>query len=304
MLVVLLLGVLIGWLLAPRCHNKTCTSGDGTVSGEGGASSGKGSPMKLSPGDGSGDPPSGSGHASGAVRAGGGGMAGDNGGGVDSDGGRAGGHNGDGPGGQQGGDSGDPLGSEVARHAQGLDTQGAGSTAQGTGAPAGKLLTAPDFTYDKTGLPHYPNAQQVQSALFYRNPADTQNWSSSVGITTADSFDTVVAWYKAQLPPGWQADVIGDMQQLKQQLSMQNIAAMLSAAAQEDADSGNATAGDAAASAGTAPGRAATPAPTDPSQRQRVAVFKPPAGAPGRPTLLVSQHGDQAVAVMLGAKNP
>src|SRR5579883_2200027 len=217
MLLVLLLGVLIGWLLAPRCHSKSCASGDGTVSSDGGPGGGKGAPMKLNQGDGSGDPPSGSGHASGAVAGGGGGTGGDSGGGSDAAGGRAGKGDG-GDGGQKDADSGDALGSQVARQAQGLDNPGSGSTADVQGAPAGKLLTAPDFTYDKTGLPHYPNTSQVQSALFYCNPADTQSWSSSVGITTTDSFETVVAWYKAQLPAGWQADVIGDMQQLKQQL--------------------------------------------------------------------------------------
>lgn len=127
MLAVLLLGVLIGWLLAPRCNSKSCASGDGTVSSDGGASGGKGAPMKLNQGEGSGDAPGGSGHASGAVKSGGGGSGGDSGGGADA----ARGHDGQGDGGgggQRDADSGDPLDSAVARHAQGLDAAGGGAS--------------------------------------------------------------------------------------------------------------------------------------------------------------------------------
>ncbi len=65
---------------------------------------------------------------------------------------------------------------------------------------AKKVLSAHDFTYDRTGLPRYPDATQaVSSALSYDVPDKVDAYSSACGIVTGSSFDDVVAWYRNEL---------------------------------------------------------------------------------------------------------
>ena len=98
-----------------------------------------------------------------------------------------------------------------------------------------------------------------------------------------------MAWYKAQLPKGWQSDDIADLNQVKQQFTVENIGKMLAAA--------GATGG-----AGTgAP--AAAPAPSDPTAREAVALFKAPPGTAGQPGVLIEQHGEQPVRVLMSARS-
>ena len=49
-------------------------------------------------------------------------------------------------------------------------------------------------------------------------------------IVTSDSFDNVVSWYKGQMPAGWHASVIGDMDAMKKALSPDAIKNMISGA--------------------------------------------------------------------------
>jgi hypothetical protein len=208
---VFLLGILLGWLLSPRCH--VCSGGDSRVTGDQISGTGSGPHSKISIGRGSGRSGGGSSEADGDTQ--GHGHTGDAQGAAGSA--AAGGGKGDGEGGggklQGGKDASDPLRTAVLRTAEGLDPAADESPDDGHDTPTGKVLSAPDFTYDRTALPRYPNTLQVQSALTYPQPDNSQLWNNSVGITTADSFDTVVAWYRTQLPAGWQAEVMGDMQQ-------------------------------------------------------------------------------------------
>lgn len=67
--------------------------------------------------------------------------------------------------------------------------------------PPGTVVVAKDFSYDSTGLPRYSSGvQSVASGL----STDTlqHRKSSLAAIVTNDSFDSVVTWYKSQVPAG------------------------------------------------------------------------------------------------------
>ena len=187
-------------------------------------------------------------------------------------------------------DAEDALRTAVIRGAAGDPPDGDGRDVAPPAEVAGKVLSAPDFTYDKTGLPRYAGAvQSVQSALVYAKADDPAHFGTSAGIVTGDSFETVVAWYKAQLPRGWQSDEIADLNQVKQQFTAENIGKMLAAAG---ANGG----------AGTdAP--AAAPAASDPSAREAIVLFKAPPGTAGKPGILIEQHGEQPVRVLMSARS-
>jgi hypothetical protein len=84
-----------------------------------------------------------------------------------------------------------------------------------------KSLVAYDFTYDKTDLPRYPdNVREAASSISYALDPKTGEHSgpygTGAGIVTSSSFDGVVAWYRNNLPAGWQSSSIGDFAQLAQ----------------------------------------------------------------------------------------
>ena len=70
------------------------------------------------------------------------------------------------------------------------------------------MLAAKDFSYFSTGLPHYASSVQgVASGVV----ADTlrQKKISQAVIFTNDPFDSVVTWYKSQVPAGMARAVHG-----------------------------------------------------------------------------------------------
>jgi hypothetical protein len=155
--------------------------------------------------------------------------------------------------------------------------------------PMVKSFTSRDFTYDKTGLPRYPDAvKAVASTVTYEPAGQTDIYSTGAAIVTDSSFDTVVAWYQKNLPGGWQSSTVGDFGQLgatAKQLSPENMLKMLSAGAQN---------GAAADSFTPAP-------PTAAADRIRISIFKPPAGAKNAPAIMIVQKGDRPVEALLQA---
>jgi hypothetical protein len=149
-----------------------------------------------------------------------------------------------------------------------------------------KVLSAPDFRYDKTGLPRYPDANTaVSSAMSYDVEGRTDQYHSSSGILTNGSFDDVVSWYRKNLPPGWSNSTISDLNRLgavAQQLSPDKIMQMM--AAQSDAT--------AVKSAAETPATATT-------DRTRLSLFAPPAGTKGELGVMIVQKGDQPVEIMM-----
>jgi predicted nucleic acid-binding Zn ribbon protein len=329
LILVFLLGLWLGHLMAPKCPPcpappRTGAGGGGGGGGGGGhpgaPAGGKGSP---SPGGGAGG--SGSGRVLGdGGRANGGGGSGSAGSGQgtgEMDGGGTGGGNGvtvghgndgsgagsdgsDDGGGGQGGKSklGDgPNGPDSDQKAKLMQSgvwrlaAGGPLSPDGTDVPQGqgkeasiKVLSAADFRYDKTGLPRYPDANtSISSAMSYDVPGSTDKYHSSSGILTTSPFDDVVSWYRKSLPPGWSNSTISDLNRLgavAQALSPDKIMQMV--AAPNDAPP--------AKSVGDIPATAA-------ADRMRLSMFKPPAGTKGDLGVLVVQHGDQPVEILMKA---
>jgi len=172
------------------------------------------------------------------------------------------------------------LGSAVIR-GLGSDSRGWGTTAANDRVdPAMDTVTAPNFTYDLTGLPRYSHVTRTMSGLSTRKdiPADT---GTVAAMLTADSFDSVASWYHTHVPPGWHESKMSNMEQMAAQLSPQNIAKMLSAYVN------GAPAGD------------SSPTPTDSAPGHSIAIWTAPdndahhyrgimvATAPGEPTQVV-----------------
>jgi hypothetical protein len=276
--VLFLLGVLIGWWLAtkgPQCSPPPkLTPGDGTPMGSGGAGSAGGSPQKLGKGGGG----AGGGGLSadgGSTKPGGSGRGGP----TDADGDLSGG-GGSGGGGADDSAKGDSptgdtqLGDRVIKLAAGQPLAGApdqeGPLAKD---PANKSMMAPDFTYDKTGLPRYPNSvQKVASAQAF-DKGGSGAFGSSVAIATGDDFDKVVAWYQSRMPWGWKSQTVGDF------------------------------AGMAAKFRALVPGSSDTPPEPDPAGGDKIqlSIFIPPAGATGNPGIMITKKGDQPVLVLMKA---
>jgi hypothetical protein len=163
------------------------------------------------------------------------------------------------------------------------------ATAQSPGKDVSiQTLSAPDFTYDKTGLPRYLDSNKaVFSAMSYDMPGRTDTYGSSSGIVTGSAFDDVVSWYRKSLPPGWSNSTVSDLNRLgavAQALSPDKIMQML--AAPNDAAP--------AKSVGEIPATAA-------ADRMRLSMFSPPPGTKGDLGVMVVQHGDQPVAIMMKA---
>lgn len=290
---VFLLGVLLGWLLAPRSRCPGQTLGDGTVTGSAQSSRGAGPPGRLGTGKGEGSGGGGSGRASGDTKAGGGGGDAT---GESADAGGRGAGSGNTPAGSGDGrkheDAEDTLARELAKYAEGADSTGRAEAAQSGPEVTGRVRMAHDFTYDMTGLPRYPDGvQEVVSSIAYKDPQDASQYHTSVAIVTGDSFDIVVAWYRGHLPRGWQDQTIGDLSQLAQQLTAQNLARTLTSASGDES-------GDAATAA-----NGTTQVSSDPAARMQIAVFSPPAGTQGQPGVMIAKKGDQPVRVMMKARS-
>jgi hypothetical protein len=331
LLLVFLLGLWLGHLMAPKCPRCPAppTAGTGGGGGNGGGGGG-GHPGAGAGGKGSPDPGGGGGGGgSGRVMGdggrvngtGGGGSAGSgqgtgemagggrgDGNGVTEghgyDGSAAGSEGSDDGGGGQGGKStlaegpnGPDSDQEAKRMQSGVWRLAAGgplspdgsdlSQSQGKDASI-KVLSAPDFRYDKTGLPRYPDANKsVSSAISYDVQGSTDKYASSSGILTTSPFDDVVSWYRKSLPPGWSSSTISDLNRLgavAQALSPDKIMQMV--AAPTDA----------------APAKSVGDIPaTGAADRMRLSMFAPPAGTKGDLGVLVVQHGDQPVEVLMKA---
>ncbi|HJU07841.1 MAG TPA: hypothetical protein VJ727_05095, partial [Rhodanobacteraceae bacterium] len=77
----------------------------------------------------------------------------------------------------------------------------------GASKPADKVVAALDYRYDKSGLPHYPNAIKVASGTDAAQAAaaagpNSKNFSVTE-IITDDPPDVAAAWYHDHLPAGW-----------------------------------------------------------------------------------------------------
>jgi hypothetical protein len=159
-------------------------------------------------------------------------------------------------------------------------------------APSGKeasvkVLTAPDFRYDKTNLPRYPDSvTAVSSAISYPSDGRTDSYQTSAGIVTSSSFDTVVDWYRKHLPPGWQDMTIGDFSALAKQLSTNNIMNVI------------ASAGNSAPQPATAAATGAT------AEKVSIAMFRPPTGTNSNAGVMIVKKGDHPVETFLKAKIP
>jgi len=80
-------------------------------------------------------------------------------------------------------------------------------TGLGTSKPAEKVVAALDYRYDKSGLPHYPNAIRVASGTDAAVAAaaagpNSKNFSVTE-IITDDPPEIAAAWYHDHLPAGW-----------------------------------------------------------------------------------------------------
>ncbi len=148
-----------------------------------------------------------------------------------------------------------------------------------------KVLMAHDFRYDKTNLPRYPDSvTSMASAISYPPGDRTDSYGTSSGIVTSSSFDTVVDWYRKNLPPGWHDTTIRDFGSLAKQLSPENIMKMIGSQA------GGSTA---------QPGSAAPAAP--PPEKLKISIFRPPAGSKADTGVMIIQKGDQPVQAFMQA---
>jgi hypothetical protein len=255
-----LLGVLIGWLLAPRC--RSCTGSTPSAAAGGGAKlSGDAEPDKLGSGplhDARGDKPLGP-------------------------------------------DSGPaPPGDDAVGSSQKLSDhpsppanpnpkreEGAGPDSKDVpDPPPGQVLKASDFRYDKTGLPRYAQSVSTTTSTLY-HAAGSAAYHSTAGIMTSSRFEDVVDWYKAQLPAGWNAQVVGDVGALAQQVSIGNILNTLTAATQNKG----------VTPSNALPSTARTSAPS--ANTQSVAMFSPPPDSVGNPSILIQQNIDNTVEITM-----
>lgn len=233
LIVAFIVGFLLAWFLkkCPQPGAGGGGGGGGSVSGGGGGPASKGSPVKLGQGSG---PPGGGGGGGGAgsIR-GGGNPPGDGSGDADlpsgtSPSGKP--NQGDDPPGLEGTPP-DVTGA-LMKQLNGGDMSYGGKVNDSTppdAPPPGPVLTAKDFSYDSTGLPRYSSGVQgVASGV----ATDTVHHKKSTlaAIVTNDSFDSVVTWYKGQVPAGWSAQSMGDIGAVSKALSPQSIMGMLSGA--------------------------------------------------------------------------
>ena len=260
-LLVFLLGILVGWWLAPRC--KSCGEVTPSAAAGGGA--------KLSGDAGPGKRDSGPLHDA----------KGDKTMGADS---------GQAPPGEKAVGHSPPVAEQPTRAGeQDLNhVDGAGPDAAGVpDLLSGQTLKATDFRYDKTGLPRY--AQSVATtASTLSHDIGSSNYHSTATIETSSRFEDVVAWYKAQLPQGWSAQVVGDVGALAQQVSVGNILSALTAAKPD-----------------STPKPDSAPRPDSATTRPQsaaalsVAMFAPPPNTAGDPLVMIQQGTDHTVRITM-----
>ena len=177
----------------------------------------------------------------------------------------------------------------VAQLAQGVAPYGVAMNApQPDLTTRSKSSVAYDFTYDKTGLPRYPdNVREVASSISYLLDSKTGERSgplgTGAGIVTSSSFDEVVDWYRKNLPGGWQSSSIGDFAQLAQPIQGPggDLMKLLK---------------------GEMPGAAPSNGNANPAApKVRVALFKAPVGRAGSPdsTIMIIQKEDKPVSIYL-----
>jgi hypothetical protein len=148
-------------------------------------------------------------------------------------------------------------------------------------AADGDTLAAPDFSYDKTGLPRYPDAVSgVVSAYTYGPGGQQDVKGSSVAIVTGSTFDTAVDWYLKNLSAGWHAQTVGDFNALAQQFSPENLGKMLGMGASAD------------------PQTASTPAPPAGPQI-KLSIFTPPKGTANNPGVMIVQKDQEPVKILM-----
>jgi zinc-ribbon domain len=290
-----LLGLWLG--RGPAAKKPICGGPATAESGPGKLIQGPGKPMKVGRG-GPGDPPDFSGGGGQMKIPRGNGLDGP---GVDGDGDDAGGGGGGkGPMADSGDStppdgSGDQLKHDLRKFAQGkgLPDSGDADDKDSKPLPQGKSYSANDFTYDKTNLPRYPDeVSAVVSSISYPPDGGTDIYSTGAGIVASSSFDTVVSWYRQNLPPGWHDMTVGNLQQLSKQLSVQSITQMLGQPP-----------GDAAAGAGDSSAAAAgAAASTAAADQIRISLFSPPTGSKAKTGVMIVQHGDGPVEALLQAK--
>lgn len=280
-LIMFLLGVLVGWLLAPRVPVKPCSADAiGRVSGN--SSSSAGAQGQTSTGAGPGAPDKGSP----------GNM------GKDMD-------RGTGPG-RPAGESDTGGVGKTPIHPSGED-QGSDGHLDSKGSPIdvpaatrtvvpdfGKgvvneaersVLRASDFRYDRTGLPRYAQSVSTTGSTLSRDDGSAA-YLSNVAIITTSRFEEVVDWYKAKLPAGWNAQVVGNVGALAQQVSVDNILKTLTAVTQNNG----------ATPSNASPSPPSTSAPAKPLS---VAMFSPPQNSVGDPSILIQQGTDGTVEIGL-----
>jgi hypothetical protein len=149
-----------------------------------------------------------------------------------------------------------------------------------------KVLSAHDFSYDKTGLPRYLDANQaVFSAMSYDVPGRTDTYGSASGIVSGSAFDDVVGWYRKNLPAGWSNSTVSDLNRLgavAQQLSPDKIMQMFA----------DPNGGTPEKSAGDIPATAT-------ADRIRLSMFSPPAGTKGDPGVMIVQRDGKPVTILM-----
>jgi len=146
------------------------------------------------------------------------------------------------------------------------------------------VLSAPDFSYDSTGLPRYASGvQSVASGISTDSVRHTK--SALTAIVTNDSFDSVVTWYKSQLPAGWRASSMGNMEATAKAMSPQAIMGMLSGAMNgKDVDT------------------AAMKAAQDSSSGTSVAVLNPPNQTADTRSIMIVRRAGEPTKVMMSKK--
>ena len=145
-----------------------------------------------------------------------------------------------------------------------------------------RTRSAGDFRYDRTMIPRYDGTVgKVGSALVTDSVRRTDS-SSVVAISTPDSFDATVGWYRGHLPASWPEQKIADLDQLAKQLTPQQIMQTF-----QQMRSGGATP--------TLPATAA-------ADREQIAIFAPSDSANNHRGVMIVQRGTKPTTILLQRK--
>jgi hypothetical protein len=233
-LVAFVFGFLLGWFLH-KCPQLGGGGGGGGGGGAGGGGGGalpaKGPPVKLNGGPGAGGGGGGGGGGN-IPKIAGSGKGGDGGGdGDDATGSAPGGKPGDASNPPPGNGSGEDQAGDLVTHMHGgkMDIGGKMADSAPPDPPGSSFVSAKDFTYDSTGLPRYASGVTGIASGLSTDTLRHQR-TSTAAIITSDSFDKTVDWYKSQVPAGWHASVVGDMEGMSKALSPSAIQNMITGA--------------------------------------------------------------------------